>query len=116
MSMIMLVLHDAEKMDAVLTAWEECGVSGVTVFKSTGIGRIRKDKALREDMPLMPGIDDFFPNPEHVGRTIFTITDDESIVPALVAATERVVGKLTDPGVGILVVLPTSDIHGLRKK
>jgi hypothetical protein len=116
MSMILFVLHDSEKLEPLLTAWEESGVSGVTVFKSTGIGRIRKDKALRDDIPLMPGVQDFFPAPEHVGRTIFTITDDDSIIPDILAATERVVGSLSDPGIGILVVIPTAGIYGLRKR
>jgi nitrogen regulatory protein PII len=115
MSMILFVLHDPEKLEPLLGAWERAGVSGVTVFKSTGIGRIRRDRALREDLPLMPDIEDFFPDPEHVGRTIFTITDDEAIVAAIVSATERVVGNLTDPGIGILVVIPTTGIYGLRK-
>jgi hypothetical protein len=32
MSMILFVLHDGEKLQEVLNAWEETGISGATVF------------------------------------------------------------------------------------
>jgi nitrogen regulatory protein P-II 1 len=115
MSMILFVLHDAEKLQAVLDAWEETGISGATVLLSTGIGRIRESQALRDDLPIMPSLEDFYPMPENLGRTIFTITDDERLVLKIVEATERVVGDLNEPGRGILTVLPTNGIYGLRK-
>jgi hypothetical protein len=82
---------------------------------STGIGRIRESQALREDLPIMPSLEDFYPSPENLGRTIFTITDDESLVEKIIRATESVVGDLHEPKRGILTVLPTSAIHGMRK-
>jgi nitrogen regulatory protein P-II 1 len=116
MSMILFVLHDSEKLRDVLDAWEEAGISGATVLFNTGIGRIRENQALRDDLPMLPSLEDFLPIPEHLGRTLFTITDDESLVPKIVQATERVVGDLNVPNRGILVVLPTAGIYGLRKK
>ena len=115
MSMILFVLHDAEKLRDVLDAWEEAGISGATVLFSTGIGRIRESQALRDDMPMLPSLQDFYPIPENLGRTLFTITDDESLVSKIVEATERVVGDLNEPDRGILTVLPTNGIFGLRK-
>jgi len=115
MSMILFVLHDAEKLQAVLDAWEEAGISGATVLFSTGIGRIRESQALRDDLPIMPSLEDFYALPERLGRTIFTITDDESLVDKIVRATESVVGDLNEPNRGILTVLPTTGIYGLRK-
>jgi nitrogen regulatory protein PII len=115
MSIILFVLHDGEKLQEVLNAWEETGISGATILFSTGIGHIREAQALREDMPVMPSLEDFYPTPENLGRTIFTITDDEGLVEKVVKATEKVVGDLNEPKRGILVVLPTSSIYGLRK-
>ena len=115
MSMILFVLHDAEKLRAVLAAWEEVGISGATVLFSTGIGRIRESQALRDDLPIMPSLEDFYPLTESLGRTIFTITDDESLVEKIIQATESVVGNLDEPKRGILAVLPTTVIHGMRR-
>ena len=115
MSIVLFVLHDAEKLQDVLNAWEEAGISGATVLFSSGIGRIRETQALRDDMPILPSLEDFYPLPDHLGRTIFTILDDDSIIPALVSATERVVGDLREPHRGILAVLPVTQVYGLRK-
>jgi hypothetical protein len=114
--MILFVLHDSEKLRDVLDAWEEAGISGATVLFNTGIGRIRENQALREDLPMLPTVEDFLPVPEHLGRTLFTITDDESLIPKIVQATEGVVGDLNEPNRGIMAILPTTGIYGLRKQ
>jgi hypothetical protein len=116
MSMILFVLHDPEKLQQVLEAWESCGISGATVLYNTGIGRLRQNQGLRDDLPLIPSLSAFAAHPEHHGRTLFTLTDDDSLIPALIEATERVVGDLNQPGSGILAVLPVSQIHGLIKR
>jgi hypothetical protein len=116
MSLILFVLHDPEKLREVLAAWEACGISGATVLFNTGIGRIRDEEGLRDDLPLMPSLSDFFSHPDHHGRTIFTILDDDSLIPGLVSATEQVVGALNLPGHGILAVLPVSQVYGLIKR
>jgi len=115
MSMILFVLHDPAKLDALLAAWEAAGVSGATVLYSTGLGRIRRNQSLREDFPLMPSLEDFLPKVEGLSRTLFTITDDETIVERVIAATERVVGDLSQPDRGLLAVLPVTRIRGLRR-
>jgi|APIni6443716594_1056825.scaffolds.fasta_scaffold128036_2 nitrogen regulatory protein P-II 1 len=115
MSMILFVLHDTEKLDALLAAWQEAGAPGVTILESTGVGRIRQNEALREDTPLMPSLEDFYPDPEHMSRTMFTIVREE-LVADIVAATQRVTGDLSGPNTGLLVVLPTVVVYGLDKK
>ena len=116
MSIILFVLQDGEKIQAILDAWEEAGISGATVLYSTGIGRIRESQALREDIPIMPSLEDFYPSPSKLGHTLFTITDDESLVEKVIRATESVVGDLNEPNQGILVVMPTSQIYGMKKR
>ena len=115
MSMILFVLHNTEKLDELLAAWQEAGAPGVTVLWSTGVGRIHQDHALREDTPLMPSLEDFYPDPEHMSRTIFTILKDE-LVQKVVDATYKVVGDLNEPNTGLLVVLPTVAAYGLEKR
>ena len=115
MSMILFVLHDTEKLDDLLAAWQEAGAPGVTVLESTGVGRIRQNEALREDTPLMPSLEDFYPDPEEMSRTIFTILKDE-LVQKVVEATYKVVGDLNEPNTGLLVVLPTVAAYGLEKR
>lgn len=111
--MILFVLHDTGKLYHVLNRWEEAGVSGVTVFASTGIGRLKAADMLREDLPLMPSIEDLIETPERFNRTLLTIVENEEMIDSVVEATEEIVGKLDDPNTGILAVLPLSRVYGL---
>ncbi|MBU4226617.1 MAG: hypothetical protein KKC71_12465 [Chloroflexi bacterium] len=115
MSFILFVLHDPEKLMDLLAAWQDAGVDGATVLFSTGLGRIRPREGLRDDIPLLPALEDFYPDPESLSRTIFTVIGDDSLIEKVVAATEEIVGDLSQPDRGLLMVLPVSRIYGLRK-
>jgi len=112
MKLILFVLQDAEKLLDLLTAWKAAGVSGATVFFSTGMGRLHLTAPLLDDLPLMPSLNDFYVHDETLSRTVFTIVHDE-MVEKIITVTEQIVGDLNKPGTGILVVLPTDSVHGL---
>ena len=116
MKLVLFILHDPEKLEKLLEAWKEAGVSGATVLFSTGMGRIQQSVALRDDLPLMPSLEDFLPKFERLSRTIFTMIKNEAIVPRVIAATEKVVGSLDEPDRGLLMVLPVSRVYGLREQ
>ncbi|MBI3173018.1 MAG: hypothetical protein HYZ25_04825 [Chloroflexi bacterium] len=115
MYLVLFVLHDPDYLEEVLAAWEAEGVGGVTVLFSTGLGRIRQKSGIRDDIPLMPSLDDFYEAPESLSRTLFTTVSDHALVDALVTATRRVVGNLEDPDTGVLMVLPVAEAYGLQK-
>jgi nitrogen regulatory protein P-II 1 len=112
MKMILFVLNDPTRLLDLLNAWKEAGVSGATVLFSTGMGRIRQTVVLRDDLPLMPSLSDFFVQSEDLSRTIFTIIQDD-LVERIVTVTGQIVGDLQKPGNGILIVLPIDSVHGL---
>jgi nitrogen regulatory protein P-II 1 len=114
MSLILFVLHDPEKLRELLDAWKEAGVTGATVLFSTGLGRLHRSDVLSDDLPLMPSLEDFLPRVERLSRTIFSMVEDEKIMNAVVAATMRVVGDLSQPDRGLLMVLPVERVYGLR--
>jgi hypothetical protein len=113
MYLIVFVLDDPDKLEDLLNAWEEAGTGGATVLVSTG--RHRLSTGYRDDVPLMPGLDDFYKRVEDYHRTLFTIVKDDVILQKIVAATKSVVGDLNEPNTGILVVLPTAQVYGLEK-
>lgn len=114
MRLILFVLHDPERLRELLDAWKEAGVSGATVLFSTGLGRLDHSATLSDDLPLMPSLEDFLPSIDRLSRTIFSLVDDEKVVQAVIAATERVVGDLSKPDRGVLMVLPVEQARGLR--
>jgi nitrogen regulatory protein P-II 1 len=112
MKIILFVLNDPSKLVALLNAWKEAGANGATILSSTGMGRINQSMALRDDLPLMPSLSDFFVQSEELSRTLFTVIPDH-LVERVLVVTEHIVGDLQLPGNGILVVLPTDSVHGL---
>lgn len=114
MYLILFVLDDPDKLQDLLNAWENAGSGGATVMVSTGMQRMRSG-AIRDDIPLMPGLDDLYKRIEEHHRTLFTIVKDDDVLKKIVSATESVVGSLNQPNTGILVVLPTAQVYGLEK-
>jgi nitrogen regulatory protein P-II 1 len=112
MKMILFVQNDPAKLLDLLNAWREAGASGATVFFSTGMGRLHQSASLRDDLPLMPSLSDFYEQNEELSRTIFTIIQDD-LVENIIGVTGQIVGDLSLPGTGILTVLPVDSVHGL---
>lgn len=116
MYFILFVLDDADKLEVLLDSWQEAGVTGATVIPSTGLGRIRQFNGYRDDLPLMPGLDDFYEMKGNLHRTLFTVAEDEAMVEQIASATQCVVGDLNQPGTGFMVVLPVAKTYGFSKK
>lgn len=114
-SMIWFVLHQAELLPDVLQAWKETGVNGITIMASTGLRRLEESHALRDDLPLIPSLEDLLGNEETLNRTLISIIEDDTLVDKIVAATEKVVGDLDLPNTGILCVIPVSRVLGLNR-
>lgn len=114
MYLILFVLDNPDKLEDLLNAWEEAGTGGATVLVSTGMNRML-NRGIRDDIPLMPGLDDFYKRVEDYHRTLFTIVRDDEMLTKIVDATQNVVGSLNEPDSGILVVLPTAQVFGLEK-
>jgi nitrogen regulatory protein PII len=109
--LVVLVLAKPEMLQDVLRAWDDAGVSGATVLESTGLGRL--DALIgRDDVPLFPSPRIFLEHREAVHNTIFSVLDSDSLVDTLIAATQSVVGDLSEPDRGILFVAPLSRVVG----
>jgi nitrogen regulatory protein PII len=113
--MIMLILNDPEQCQDVLNAWDTAGASGITILRSTGLGRIRRKMGLNEDLPLMPSLEDFFQQEENLHRTLITIVRERPMVDAIIEATQAILGDLNQPHTGILVILPVLEAYGLDR-
>jgi len=116
MYMVMFVLHDPCFLKDVLEAWDAAGVSGVTIFPSTGLRRLQTLDVLREDIPLIPSLEDLIQQEERLNRTLFTIVDGDDMVDKVINATQSVIGDLNNPNTGILSVLPVVKTYGLNRK
>jgi hypothetical protein len=66
-------------------------------------------------LPLMPSLSDLFKRAETRHRTLFTVTEDQAKIDALVEATQSVVGDLEQPNTGFLFGLSVSQVYGRSK-
>jgi hypothetical protein len=114
MYLILFVLDDPDKLEDLLNAWEAAGTGGATVLVSMGLNRML-NIGIRDDIPLMPGLDDFYKRVEDYHRTLFTVVKNDKTLEKIVAATQSVVGDLNKPNTGILVVMPATRVYGLEK-
>lgn len=115
MYMILFVLQDISKLDEILNAWEKAGVKGITILRSLGMAKARRH-GLRDDIPLIPSLDDFLERDEDFNRTLFTVVDDDAMIDRIIAVTEAVTGDLDEPNTGLLVVLPIARARGMNRR
>jgi hypothetical protein len=113
MHFILFVLQDMAKLEELLYAWETAGVTGITILPSIGLAKIKVKRALQEDFPLIPTLEDIVESPQNQSRTLFSIVSTDDQVNAVLQATIDVVGPLDNPDSGILTVLPVTNAYGL---
>ena len=111
--MILLVLDKLEQSQSVLEAWNAAGVSGITIFESTGLARIQ-ETAIRDDLPLIPSITSLMASREEHHHTLFSVVEGESHVDRIIEVTEAITGDLNEANSGVLFVLPVTRAIGLQ--
>lgn len=112
--LVVLIIDDPDDCPSILNAWEDIGVSGVTIFESSGLGRYKR-AGMRDDMPLMPSIRDLFGSQEIHHRTLFSVVDDPEKVDEMVRVAQKIIGNLEEGHTGLLFVLPVTKAYGLGK-
>jgi nitrogen regulatory protein P-II 1 len=113
--LVVLIVNDPDDCQAILDAWEETGVEGITILNSSGIGHLRQ-AGLREDLPLMPSLVDLLESEEIFHRLLFSVVPNQEMVDRLVAATLPITGDLDRPHSGFLFVLPVAQVYGLNRR
>lgn len=113
--LVVLIVNDPEDCPALLEAWDAAGVSGITILYSSGLGGVRK-AGLRDDLPLLPSLEDLFANEEITHRTLMSVVEGQPMVDRLVEVTRQITGDLDRPHSGFLFVVPVSQVYGLGRK
>jgi hypothetical protein len=111
MYMVLFVLDDPALLNDVLDAWEEIGVSGVTIIESTGINRLRR--ARQVGTAFMAGINRLMSGDQEMHYTLLTIVRSEAIVEQCLKAAETIVGDLREPNTGVLATWPLTFVKGV---
>lgn len=111
MHMVMLVIDDMDRLDAVLDAWLAVGVAGATIIETTGLHRLKfKSLGARYSFGF-PRVTD---RVEHGHYTVFVAVRDLGQARQCLDAAEEVLGNLDDPHTGIFTAWPLSLGKGLQ--
>lgn len=110
LTVLFIILHDKDKLPAVLDTWREIGVPGATIIPS--VGGYQAANALSRG-----GLGNFFSifSDSMNQRTIISIIDDKDLLEQAVSEADRVVGGFDSPHSGILFTLPLEKALGLQK-
>jgi len=109
MELLVCVINEPNKVDEILQAFLEIGVTGATVLDSQGMGT-----TLVEDVPIFAGFRNVLPGLGKSNKTIFSVIKDHATVERATAAIERICGSFATPSTGILFTIPLSSVKGLR--
>jgi nitrogen regulatory protein PII len=112
MKLLVLILREMDKLDVILRALQTVGASGATVMSSQGIGR--KHAKEGHTMPVMGTQEAYLSSEREHSKTILCALDEDRI-PAAIYNIEKILGDLTAPDKGLLLVLSIEDIKGIRK-
>ncbi len=114
MQLLVYVLHDPDRLPAILPAWAKAGATGITVLESTGSGHLNAALS-RTDVPLFPSIADLYEKVTDRRRVLFTLTNDAELVSRIAIATQKIVGDCGQPHTGILFTIPVSMALGVTR-
>ncbi len=111
MQLVVIVLNKTERLERVLEAFEENGLTGATILDSRGMA---SELTLHEDYPVVASLRKML-NPEHrENKTIFMVVEDER-VKDISRIVNQINGGFDKPDTGILFALPLSYVEGLKK-
>lgn len=107
MQLLIAVINEEEKLDEILSALLELGVTGATIIESEGMGRV-----VSHDVPIFAGLASLAAHSRPRNQTIFSVIADEK-VGGVVALLREICGNLESPATGIVFTVPVSRVVGL---
>ncbi|HSJ14946.1 MAG TPA: hypothetical protein VK939_11055 [Longimicrobiales bacterium] len=108
MQLLISVINQEEKLDEILSGFLELGITGATVIRSEGMGRV-----LSHDLPIFAGLQTLLSRARPQNVTIFSVIGDPAKVDGALALLQDICGDLNDPATGIAFTLPLNRVVGL---
>jgi len=108
MQLLIAVINQEERLDDILAGFLELGITGATVIRSEGMGRM-----LAQEIPIFAGLQSLLSGGRPQNATVFSVIDDDAKVDGAIALLQQLCGDLNDPATGIAFTLPVSRVVGL---
>jgi nitrogen regulatory protein P-II 1 len=108
MQLLIAVINQEERLDEILAGFIELGITGATVLRTEGMGRM-----LSEDIPIFAGLQSLLAQARPQNRTIFSVIKEDETVNGAIQLLQDLCGDLNDPATGIVFTLPVNQVVGL---
>ena len=109
--LLIVILDDLTGLPDLIQAWRKIGVPGATILESAGA--FRMDSWIKR--VGLGNLDRLFETKEVRRRTLMVAIEDDELLAQAVAEAEQVVGGFDRPDSGLLMVLPVTQVKGLKK-
>ncbi len=110
MVLLFIIVLDPEKLEEILEAFLELGITGATVLDARGMGQI-----LSEEVPIFAGLRNLFPGGQSEHSLVLSVAE-ESKADQLLEQIPGICGSLEGRGTGIAFTVPVSKVVGLAKE
>ncbi|HEV2130917.1 MAG TPA: P-II family nitrogen regulator [Longimicrobiaceae bacterium] len=108
MQLLIAVINAEEKLDEILSAFLEVGITGATLIDSEGMGRV-----VSRDVPIFAGLEVLAARSRPRNQTIFSVIREEEKVEQVIALLQEICGSLENPATGIVFTVPVTRAVGL---
>ena len=110
MHLLVCVLDREDHLDAVLSGFVDLGVTGATLIKSEGMGRVLTD------LPVFAGLQSLLAQARPQNTTVLSVIKDPALLEAVVNHVRAVCDDLEEPGTGILFTIALDQVVGLSPR
>jgi nitrogen regulatory protein P-II 1 len=107
--LLICIIEKDEKLDEVLEAFVEEGITGASVLDVRGMFEY-----LADEVPLFAGFRGLIDNPNPTNKMILSVRKDEKDLQHAMDVIESVCGSFAKPSSGIMFSLDVSSVRGLK--
>ncbi len=109
--LVIIVVHNIDKLPDLLHAWQRIGVPGATILRSTGAYRMTTWLS----RVGLGGLERLIDSEDPGQRTLMAGIEDPALLARAVAEAEHALGDFDEPHSGLLMVVPVAQVKGLHK-
>jgi nitrogen regulatory protein P-II 1 len=107
--LLVCIIEKDEKLDEVLEAFVEEGITGATILDVRGMFEY-----LADEIPLFAGFRGLIDNPNPTNKMILSVRKDEHDLQHAMDVIESVCGSFSRASTGIMFSLDISSLRGLK--
>ena len=110
MVLIFIIVLDPHRLEDILEAFLELGITGATVLDARGMGQI-----LSEEIPIFAGLRNLFPGGKSEHSLVMSVAEEDK-ADQFLDLMPGICGSLEGRGTGIAFTVPVTRVEGLAKE